>query len=464
MPAARAAVPRGEITALTRPGGRLTRQMATGRLLASMAHFLDEQARLNRKWIEAQLMTRSTAGLQRGALRTVGLDVQRESTLEQAFRRASMDRISAQLPAVLAKPIYSRADRAARWEAINSLLERELRFARQRQEALSSRVLRAVERARVAQGSPEGAFWRLGPTKTHTPDCVAMSDRFHPWPVLARVHPPLHPGCACTLHAKSVAVKRGWMGEADVPGLDAAIRHASQAVPEGVAEAWLEELAIREALAERGFDASLIPLADAFDVGERRDFRGRWAGEGGRRRRLKAPKVLAWHEPPAPTGKAGERKGGGMTAVGITNTKLGDAVEHALTALGFEDAHPGRRQGPFDLRFGENAYEVKAVSQSASEYKAKPKRHEVEGKLAHAKQHGLKPHVMIVVYEPGAKRVHAYVKEGVGAYRLTGPEQGWSYIGSVALDLGSAPDPVAALREAVSDLLEGGSSGSARAI
>jgi len=161
-----------------------------------------------------------------------------------------------------------------------------------------------------------------------------------------------------------------------------------------------------------------------------------------------SPQVLEWHDPPQPVGQKGERKGGGLTAIGVTNTKLGDEVEHALQqAMGFKDAHPGRRQGPFDLVMGDNAYEVKAVSRSATEYKAKPKKHEVEGKLAYAQEHALKPHIMIVVYDPEEKHIHAYVKEGVGAYRLTNPDSGWSYIGKVPLDLGDTWDP-ASLQEA----------------
>jgi 8-oxo-dGTP pyrophosphatase MutT (NUDIX family)/2'-5' RNA ligase len=153
---------------------------------------------------------------------------------------------------------------------------------------------------------------------------------------------------------------------------------------------------------------------------------------------------LPWHEPPHPTGKAHERKGGGMTAVGVTNTKLGDTVENALQAhFGMANEHPDRRQGPLDVRIGQHGYEVKAVSQAASEYKAKPKHNEIEGKKQYAAEHGLKPHTMIVVYEPGARQMHVYSKEGIGAYRLTDEAHGWHYHGSFPIDLGDHPDPVA---------------------
>jgi hypothetical protein len=141
--------------------------------------------------------------------------------------------------------------------------------------------------------------------------------------------------------------------------------------------------------------------------------------------------TLEWQEPPAPTGRAGDRKAGGFTADGVTNTKLGDAAEKTLQRyLGFLNAHPGRRQGPFDLRLGRNAYEVKTVSVSSTEYKAKPKASEMVGKREYARQNGLVAHTMIAVFDPVAGRVYAYAKEGIGAYRLTGPQNGWSYLGS----------------------------------
>lgn len=161
-----------------------------------------------------------------------------------------------------------------------------------------------------------------------------------------------------------------------------------------------------------------------------------------------------WHEPPAPEGKGG--KAGGFSAIGITNTKLGDAVEHALQQhLGMKDAHPGARQGPVDLLYGRHAYEVKAQSIAAKEYHAKPKSSEIADKRAFAEEHGLVPHTMIAVYDPRERRVHAYSKEGIGAYRLTGPENGWSYHGSVPLDLGDTWDPAAdELRMAAEEILE----------
>jgi hypothetical protein len=156
----------------------------------------------------------------------------------------------------------------------------------------------------------------------------------------------------------------------------------------------------------------------------------------------------AWVDPPDPTGRKG-RKAGGYTAIGITNTKMGDAVEQALADhFGMTNEHPEKRQGPLDVSIGKEGYEVKAVSTSATEYKAKPKKHEVAEKLAYAKKHGLDPRTMIVVYSPTERRIYVYSKPGIGAYRLTGPRQGWTFHGTIPLDLGDNPDP-AAIREAV---------------
>jgi GNAT superfamily N-acetyltransferase len=152
-----------------------------------------------------------------------------------------------------------------------------------------------------------------------------------------------------------------------------------------------------------------------------------------------------WHEPPVPWGHPG-RKAGGYTAVGIKDTAFGDAVEQALQDhMGMVNEHPGRRQGPLDLRYGQHGYELKAVTQAAEEYKSKPKKAEVESKRAYAEEHHLQPHTMIAVYAPGERRVHVYSKPGIGAYRLTDEAHGWSYHGSAPLDLGDTTDPAATL-------------------
>jgi hypothetical protein len=154
------------------------------------------------------------------------------------------------------------------------------------------------------------------------------------------------------------------------------------------------------------------------------------------------PKTEVWQDPPAPTGEKGRNKAGGMAAIGITNTALGDKVEAALQkTMGFENAHPGSRKGKFDLLWNGHAYEVKAVSRSATEYKAKPKAHEIAEKRDFALENKLQPHIMIVVYDPEKRRLFVYSKPGVGAYRLTTPKAGWQFHGSIPFNAGDSWDP-----------------------
>ncbi len=86
-----------------------------------------------------------------------------------------------------------------------------------------------------------------------------------------------------------------------------------------------------------------------------------------------------------------------------------------------------------------------AGSTSASEYRAEPKKHEVEEKLRHAEESGRRPNTMVEVYGPDDLRIHAYSKAGIGAYCLTGPESGCAYHGSAPLDLGPNLDPAGAI-------------------
>jgi hypothetical protein len=177
------------------------------------------------------------------------------------------------------------------------------------------------------------------------------------------------------------------------------------------------------------------------------------AGTAARAPHEELPK-LPWREPPAPTGQRGERAAGGWTAVSITNTKLGDLVEMALIdGLNMRSQHPGKRQGPLDLRYDGHGYEVKAASSTATEYKAKLKASEVASKRAYAEEHGLVPHTLIAVYDPQHKELLAYSHPGIGAYRLTSEAQGWSYHGSVPLDLGESQDPAATPNDVTASLM-----------
>ena len=133
-------------------------------------------------------------------------------------------------------------------------------------------------------------------------------------------------------------------------------------------------------------------------------------------------------QPPAPLG-SGSGVAGGFTASGLTNTELGDRVEAALIEqMSFKSALGGKRQGPIDVIAEGYAFEVKAVTRQAQEYKCKPKKHEVAEKLAAAESMGLDPAMVMVVVDGSEGWV--YAREGIGAFRLTTK---WSHLGTVTL-------------------------------
>jgi SPP1 gp7 family putative phage head morphogenesis protein len=176
-------------------------------------------------------------------------------------------------------------------------------------------------------------------------------------------------------------------------------------------------------------DNQIEEVAKAYNPAELRDPEGEWTRGG-----LHLP-VKKWVDPPEPKGMKGQHKAGGLTAIGITNTELGDAVEAALVAhMGMHYEHPTTdRRGPLDVTIGKDSYEVKSAVEEATEYKAKPRAAEVARKIAYAKQQGLVPHTMVVVYSEHERKIYVYSKEGIGAYRLTSPENGWSFHGTVPL-------------------------------
>lgn len=140
---------------------------------------------------------------------------------------------------------------------------------------------------------------------------------------------------------------------------------------------------------------------------------------------------LEFREPPPPLSLAARQRGG-FTATGATNTLLGDRVEAAVRdAFGLDEVHPGRRQGPLDLRSRTHGFEVKACTTAASEYRAKLKSRERLSKLAEAEELGLLPATVMVVVPPCGTG-HAYWREGIGSFRLG---RGWSYSGEVRVDL-----------------------------
>lgn len=175
----------------------------------------------------------------------------------------------------------------------------------------------------------------------------------------------------------------------------------------------------------------------AFNPNQERDDKGKWSdgdgsgsggGKGG-----KTPPIKAWREPPPPQGRKGIGGSGGRTAVkGLSLTDMGKLGEEATSQLDFRDLHPGKAQGPLDREYDHSgfAFELKTVSVNSTEYKFRPKAHEVAGKLAYARSKGLKAGSMMGVLDMKRGEVHFYWKEGINFARLT---KDWNYAGTVKL-------------------------------
>lgn len=227
----------------------------------------------------ARLRRRRRAAIREWLLRAGLVQTDIELALTAEDSREAVYRILAERRVKLGTDLAMKTtDPSTRAAAIESVMRREQRFAAQRAAASGERVLAAAELQELRRTSPQGAFWLLGPRRTHTPDCIAMAGRFWPWPVLNIVHPLLHTGCGCYLRSQGFAIANGLMTAADIPTDRAAqkaaapiIKHvrdeqaAAQrkygALTEGVdaleAQA-TDELEVRLALAE----AEALPVAD----------------------------------------------------------------------------------------------------------------------------------------------------------------------------------------------------------
>ena len=142
---------------------------------------------------------------------------------------------------------------------------------------MSNRALMAAEHDVVRELSPKGAFWKLSPdVMKHTPDCIALGDRWWPWSVIDAVGPPpRHPGCRCQLVTEGEAIGLGYIEAGYADGVDAkdALKRAKKALKDAatVLEAvstdewrsWLAWLEYRR-------------LGEAFDPAKPRDPHGRW--------------------------------------------------------------------------------------------------------------------------------------------------------------------------------------------
>jgi hypothetical protein len=150
-----------------------------------------------------------------------------ERAMHEAFVEKMRTRVKRDMPSAL-----GNEDAAERRAAVQKIVEREERYAKQRIEALRERVAGLAEMKRVQAQSPEGALWLLSDgVKTHTLDCIAMAGKVWPWAVLKLWHPPLHHGCPCTLVPVKDALARGLITPDMVPTDDAdAVKRARELI------------------------------------------------------------------------------------------------------------------------------------------------------------------------------------------------------------------------------------------
>jgi hypothetical protein len=188
-----------------------------------------------------------------------------ETELEAIFQRRSTERLRAALEIATQAP-----DTSARTAGIESAVRREKNYARQRALASGGRIFAAVGRLALEKASPLGAYWKLGVAANHTPDCVAMAEKFWPWEILRIIHPLLHVGCKCKLYSYGEAISKGWMKPSDVMTIAEARKLAGPVIEwvqrhHASENAALAELLLREELvgiagADRNFLAA-APLA-----------------------------------------------------------------------------------------------------------------------------------------------------------------------------------------------------------
>jgi hypothetical protein len=214
---------------------------AAASILMGFAAFLASERDKHRQWVLTNL---GAAGRTNDVEQVLAQEMQ----LEDAFAKASSERVSAGIEKAM-----QITDPAQRSAAISQVLADEERYSRQRDEAMAARAQAAMTRLGLRSTSPSGAFWKLGTAQHHTPGCRFMSEKFWPWAVLDRVHPPRHYGCTSSLHSFGEALNSGWMTAGDVPDTQQAIRAAAGVVmQEAEADALIAEVMLREQLVEAG--------------------------------------------------------------------------------------------------------------------------------------------------------------------------------------------------------------------
>lgn len=253
------------------------RKTAIASILAALVSFLTAKRTRDEQVLRAELAKRGPVG-------DVDAVIAEEMVREEEFARRAAERFTVNMSTALAIP-----DPQMREAAVRGLLGRESFIARQRSQAMFARAIAAVERRVLRQASPNGAFWKLDPTVIeHTAGCLIMGNKFWPWAVLDRVHPPRHAGCPCRLKSYGEAIHDGDMTAGDVMNVRDAIRSTHGVVMEAaIADQLLEELDLRDALVEQGLATAAalaaIPLAgleESFTEGDHpRDPGGQGGGQ-----------------------------------------------------------------------------------------------------------------------------------------------------------------------------------------
>lgn len=217
------------------------RAAVTATIVTGLVAFLAAARERERRWLASELASAPPQDVARL--------LAEETRRGQEFAEASAARIAGEVGGIVAIP-----DGQLRQARMAAVLEREKRYARQRSEAMAARAFAALGRVELRASSPAGAYWKLDPTVVeHTPGCLFLGERFWPWVVLDRVHPPRHAGCPCRLLGYHEAVLAGLLKAGDVPNVKDAVRSAAGVVMEAeVAEGIIAELELRDALAEAG--------------------------------------------------------------------------------------------------------------------------------------------------------------------------------------------------------------------
>lgn len=160
--------------------------------------------------------------------REVNEIVRSEVKREAEFRRKQRERLQKKLPEAL-----RIADPQKRADRLTQILERERDLTRMRAQAMTERAVADAGLVTVRNLSPEGGYWRLSRTvREHTPDCLAMGEKFWPWQVLDVFHPPLHPGCPCEIVPLDEAIAQGWMTLDQIPNTKDAVARARRIIEE----------------------------------------------------------------------------------------------------------------------------------------------------------------------------------------------------------------------------------------